>query len=245
MKVAVCLSGQPRWFKKAQPFLKKNLIDKFDCDVFMHAWFDPKKVGENYSGAAWTRGKTDQILKNTDKHLISKYKPKLSLIEPQHDYFPSTRPINEYRCTTNGTSANIVFSMFYSMCKSFELREQYENENNFKYDVVVRLRYDYVVLETPDFDLDFDNKVYHTMSPESAYPEKICDWFIYGDSSTMSTVSKIFANLDEYHDKGVGVDGENMLMHHLQVNNIEWKGLHQKGFLARDSDLSIRKWGWG
>ena len=39
MKVAVCFSGQARYLCGPQiRMLKKNLLDKYDCDVFCHFW---------------------------------------------------------------------------------------------------------------------------------------------------------------------------------------------------------------
>ena len=42
MKVALLMSGQPRYVDDTRPFLffKENVIDKYDTDVYCHGWFD-------------------------------------------------------------------------------------------------------------------------------------------------------------------------------------------------------------
>ena len=38
MKIAICISGQPRNFKQSYPILKEYFLDKYDCDVYFHTW---------------------------------------------------------------------------------------------------------------------------------------------------------------------------------------------------------------
>ena len=38
MKIALCLSGQPRCVKEGYEYYKKNLLDHYDVDVFCHVW---------------------------------------------------------------------------------------------------------------------------------------------------------------------------------------------------------------
>ena len=46
MKLALCLSGQPRSYAKTYEYLKQNLLDVHDVDIFIHTW-KPKGVA-NY-----------------------------------------------------------------------------------------------------------------------------------------------------------------------------------------------------
>ncbi len=41
MKIALCLSGQPRCVKQGYEYHKKNLLDHYDVDVFCHVWEAP------------------------------------------------------------------------------------------------------------------------------------------------------------------------------------------------------------
>ena len=38
MKIALCFSGQPRSYEKGYEYYKKNLLDHYDVDVFIHTW---------------------------------------------------------------------------------------------------------------------------------------------------------------------------------------------------------------
>ena len=38
MKIAICFFGHLRTFKRCAPHLKRNLLDQYDCDLFMHTW---------------------------------------------------------------------------------------------------------------------------------------------------------------------------------------------------------------
>jgi hypothetical protein len=44
MKIALCFSGQARSFEKGYEFYKKNLLDHYDVDVYIHSWkFDKQR----------------------------------------------------------------------------------------------------------------------------------------------------------------------------------------------------------
>ena len=43
MKIALCVSGQPRGLATAFQYVKKNLLDKHDVTVFAHLWQDSTK----------------------------------------------------------------------------------------------------------------------------------------------------------------------------------------------------------
>lgn len=38
MKIALCFAGQPRSVEQGYEYYKKNLLDHFDVDVYVHAW---------------------------------------------------------------------------------------------------------------------------------------------------------------------------------------------------------------
>ena len=48
MKIALCFTGQARSFQKGFEYYKKNLLDVYDVDVYIHTWqFDGEKELEN------------------------------------------------------------------------------------------------------------------------------------------------------------------------------------------------------
>ena len=42
MKVALCLSGQPRLIPECAPYILENMCKGYDVDIFFHFWFDEK-----------------------------------------------------------------------------------------------------------------------------------------------------------------------------------------------------------
>ena len=155
------------------------------------------------------------------------YKPKKIVIEPQKNVIPSI--VKEY------SNAHFIhFSMFYTMKESLRLKQEYEKENNFKYGLVIRTRFD-IGLETfiqPEL-YDLKQGVY---SPDvCANPAVISDWFNFSDSKTIDLYEEIYDNIVEYHKKGVIItSGEEIITHMLNTKNISIKKIKSELFLLRD-----------
>ena len=47
MKIALCISGQPRDIDINYPIHKASILDGNDVDVFIHTWFDPENLSTN------------------------------------------------------------------------------------------------------------------------------------------------------------------------------------------------------
>jgi hypothetical protein len=80
MKIALCLSGQPRFVEEAYPNIFKTIIEPNDPDVFLHAWYDKDMIGTNfvnYSVNGWDNNKDkSKYQKGTDLKILDLYKPK-------------------------------------------------------------------------------------------------------------------------------------------------------------------------
>ena len=249
MKTAVCISGQPRFFDLGYSYINENILKNNDCDVFLHAWYDKSKVGSPYSCASWNEGMSDVSCEETDKILLELYQPKLYTFEPEFELFPTPREIAEYESkNTTGTSANITFSMFNSICKSIKLKEQYEKENNFTNDCVVRLRYDYTVITPVNFsemcsEENFEDTIYY--SDVIRNPLVMCDYLNFGSSKNMDKYAEIFDNIDSYWDvDNVLMCGEELLTHHVRkANKLRTEGLPISALLIRDAELKNQNFG--
>ena len=78
MKVALCLSGQPRVIEVGYQKLKAALLDHNDVDVFVHTWFDP----DNLSTESVIPGREGHQLDPQALEKISQlYQPKAMLVE--------------------------------------------------------------------------------------------------------------------------------------------------------------------
>lgn len=154
MKIAICISGQPRNFKQSYASLKKCFLDKYDCDVYFHSWKTPSFESTNFGGGSHQYSLTEQDY----KELVDLYQPKGYLLEQ-----PILFDVSGYKCPIWRQPLNNTLSMFYSMHKSFELVKG-------EYDYVLRTRFDIdyfnFVLEFPKDSImlpqwNTDNRVKH------------------------------------------------------------------------------------
>ena len=144
-KIAVCVSGQPRTYinclDSIATYFSKLTYDnsKVEVDYFMHTWDSgnvfysgPDKVSEDENGVM----KCDvQAYKPTDIHFNSIY----SKLNIKDIMVESSFSFRRYATTVGHWD-----SLFYSFKKSIDLKKKYEEHNNFKYDLVFKIRPDIV-----------------------------------------------------------------------------------------------------
>lgn len=168
MKVAILLSGQLRTWRLCRELLKKQILDHYDCDIFI-AIDQTNNLQHDYKNSI-----TNTPL-NEIKEVIEFYKPKsyISNIEIDYhylDYFPTKIKIynkgnikynfsnNIYSCDKivddtqqfNIYNYNIlkdkrkiaVYNQYYYLSKCIDIMHEYSNKNNIIYDCVIRLRFD-------------------------------------------------------------------------------------------------------
>jgi len=194
MRIAVCLSGQLRNWELAYHNQMIHWIHgEHDVDYFTHTW--------NYSGDR-THISHDYVYRDIDDNeydrFIQIYKPKKSILESKKQ---------EFFYDNDHWS-----SLFYSFSKSILLKREYELENNFEYDIVVKSRPDVIFnpFEKPTWpwaltpnkhELDFfketysDNKLFttHTGSmPHEFDMFNINDCVFLSNSYTMDLMMNIY-----------------------------------------------------
>lgn len=218
MKVAFCLvglaggindkfGGLPVDFKRGYKHYKKHILDKNDCDVFIHSW-------------------SVQF----EKEVKEAYKPKKSIFEKQIIF---DKPNFLLKISSkNALRKHSIYSRWYSTKKVIELKKEYERENNFKYDCVFLTRFDVaffkdVVFKNYDMNkfyaayatdyyteegvkiLNVDyHKLAKTMDTSkwvrkpSGYPEVknqgLADLWFFSNSEAMDKFSVLYDHLDEY-----------------------------------------------
>lgn len=98
----------------------------------------------------------------------------------------------------NTFSKLCLLNQFYKLNECFKLLETYEIENNFKYDIIIRIRPDLKLLNVLDGvdlnTLDLTNTLYC-----SACPWHIYDWWALGNRSIMKTYT-------EYYNKYMSIN---------------------------------------
>ena len=137
-KIALLYSGQPRHLKEAFPnhhdtFWKPN--NSYQIDVFAHMWYDEKWIGNYFWDQYKDRGRWEADLK---EFMQDNWNPKAITFEEPKEFEPEDIvPDPRFPHPVNN-----IISQFYSISQANNLKKKYEDENNFKYDVVVRLRTD-------------------------------------------------------------------------------------------------------
>ena len=140
MRLALCLSGQPRSYFEGYEYVKKNLLDSYNVDVFVHSWKNPNKLNQ---------------LKIYEE-INSIYSPLLMLFDTALD-----SSVNSDLSVPNSSHpAHFCTSMFYSIHKSDHFRIVSEISLKQKYDFVIRTSFDHALNKVIDFSKLESGKVY-------------------------------------------------------------------------------------
>ena len=242
MKVALCLSGQPRVIDIGYQKLKNALLDHNDVDVFVHTWFDD----ENLSTESVIPGREGhQINPHAIDQIIHLYKPKAISVEkpktwnrqfeyPQKTFekahtwaleIPGDNPIEK----ATGYLDNTTHCMWYSILMSNITKERYATESNTHYDWVIRNRFDYGPHVTIEFmePPEDDSAVYYQHNPD--HPDgMVGDWYAMGSTNAMNVYSGLFNCIGQLVRQSNKEDGywcnELILKHHLKNNSINTIG---------------------
>lgn len=156
----------------------KNVIEPNNPDVFIHCW--SPQYEQEYTDT---------------------YHPKKWLFEPTRK-FPTKRrqKIMDY----NMTNDEIMTSVHYSLKQSIDMKTKYEEENNFKYDLVMIARMDIIwfnKLSLSKFDPNFINVSpwnYVDISKTRLMKDIILDYFIITSSELANKISDLYLEIEKY-----------------------------------------------
>jgi len=239
MKIALCLSGQPRAIESGFNSLNESILKHNDVDVFIHTWFDEENLSTNSIIPGRERNSIDPM---AIKKLQDYYSPKKFLVEKPKNWnqrynFPDLCFVKAWtwalEVSTGLDSAkeyicNTANSMFYSIMMSNSIKNQYSIENNIDYDLVIRNRIDYsphIVLKFDEMftdEFEDDVLIYHDLYQPN---DMIADWFAMGRTNTMNVYSNVYNHIEELVNQSNDIDGywcnELLLKHHIQNNKIK------------------------
>jgi|688.fasta_scaffold56004_2 hypothetical protein len=189
MKIAVCVSGQPRTWESCYPRWIEILASQGEVDFFFHLW-DYNTLPNLLSTVGDGMKLEDELLSDDEKtRLIETFKPKKYIFESRKDiqYWNCNIPVkHQFGAWTK--------EQFYSLYYCSLLKRQWELENDFRYDVVIRLRADLWFLD----DFKLNDPVPRTLyTSHNGWDEKhgcyrVGDIFYYADSHTFDQVSEFF-----------------------------------------------------
>jgi hypothetical protein len=182
MKIAICISGQPRNFKQSYESLKTYFLDKYDCDIYFHTW-----KTDSFESTNFGFGNHQYNLNRNDFYdLISLYQPKKYILEQ-----PIIFDASDYKCPIWRQPLNNTLSMFYSIYKSFQLLED-------EYDYVIRTRFD---IDYSLFNLEFSKdeiNIPEWNTDPNVKHRGFYDVFAIGNQLQMKIYSEVFPNIISY-----------------------------------------------
>ncbi|MCA1955619.1 hypothetical protein, partial [Zymomonas sp.] len=200
-KIAICISGEFRHVVHRTPEQQVRTIKSFlsgvDCDVYLHGWHN-----------------TSEAL------IIHELKPKKYLFEDQKSFWDLERQIKFREPRLKAGRDHGSLSMFYSIQKSFELIENYED-----YDYVVRIRPDVypdlslkeILVKISDEGDFIENAIYF---PKCYHSKGINDQFAIGNIKSMDHYFKTFDYIKNNIDK-LFFNPESILLKNILENAIK------------------------
>jgi hypothetical protein len=216
MKIALCLSGQPRFIDEGYEQLYDNLLSKYSVDCFIHSWWSSKMANVNINTMEMANpSDRSYIFKQDTVECIQKYYNPISFIYEPQKQFEYIEDV-DYKQPNKTIS---VQSMWYSIKKSNELKNKYENENNFKYNIVIRSRTDIKIHKFILDELVEKNCVYTDYVGKMEFPN---DQFAVSDSDSSNYYASLYDNLITYKNEGFKLFvGEHLLKYHMEKSNIK------------------------
>tara|TARA_R110000803_G_scaffold27321_1_gene63972 strand:+ start:4875 stop:5621 length:747 start_codon:yes stop_codon:yes gene_type:complete len=241
MKIAMTISGQPRRYKHGFKELKKWFLDKYDIDVYLHAWQDKEFHKYNF----FNEGKLEKVYhikENMYDDLLEFYQPKSYLFEKsiKFDATDIKGPNNQ--------RLNSQMGMWMSLKRAWDLVE----ESGKKYDLYIRTRYDLLFTHNVANNCPFLTDI-TKLDPSKlnyfAYPSgmntvaQLNDYFAVGGYEVMKTYHNVFPNMlyTQFYDKnfeneyGDRFINETLLYYHLNQFYTPLNGI-LSGFENRGKD---------
>jgi hypothetical protein len=216
MKIAICLSGLIRNFENTFPRFKKYIMDTYEPDIFFYGY--PNNNGLDYC----------------NKKLIELYKPKKHIIQEYNSDLRKKICEDEtkFKNTRSETKINNLISQLYNIHNCDLLRQQYEAENNFKYDIVLRCRTDVFFFKSfEDHELTMARAGFVLIPTEWDFKNisTICvsDSFAMTNSKSMSKYANLYNKYEKYYNSGCQMHPETLFGKHILnegLTRIEIKG---------------------
>ena len=231
MKVAICISGQMRNFENRLESLKANLLEKYDCDIFIHTWEErgvttdlnrlfPNGMQEYFQSDI--NSNPEKFIEEWSKILPSLDSDNNTITESYlKSIYPNTKSVVVEKTPKGYEVDKMLYgvqypefllnefprryhnlSMFYKIKACNDLKRDFELKNNFKYDFVIRIRPD-IYLKSK-LDLDSNGKLIDEVvfcKSGMKADDYVFDQFFFGNSLLMDKVSDVWSNLAWYWNK--------------------------------------------
>ena len=219
------IAGNLRTFESCAPYLKKYLLDRYDCDVFLHTFDSLDHSSPAHHAGVGGDAKRQISREEMAKKIIDCYHPKKFFIATNEAdiktegdwYFKAFKNRKLFPHRPLQVPLNGVYRMFYDRLQVNKLRQEYEKQQNIKYDYVVFIRPDVLLLEPfkleqwQDF-FDFNNQtivflsLFTKLGSDAQSMNSIVRWdfsgghdmVYFGRPTSMNIVADIFNHFDRY-----------------------------------------------
>jgi hypothetical protein len=178
MKIAICISGLIRSYDRGIQSIRKNIINQFpedQIDIFVSTW-------------------QDQQFNDFSNIKDISFAPKL--LNKFIDFYENKRLAFYENQVAAGIRTYNVLSMFYQIMNCNLLKIKYEKITNKKYDLVFRLRTDFLGHYPINFNMQNlkKNNIYIDNPSGSGFG----DGFAFGDSESMDIYSNAYLYIDDF-----------------------------------------------
>jgi hypothetical protein len=217
MKIALCLSGQARFIEQCyNEVLYPYVLEGNNIDIFIHTWdIDKSQINKHFiNGGGHIMGPI--IKENQIQLTLDLYNPVSYKVEPQIQF--ELGKFSER--TLPGIRSDYLYSMFYSIYQSNKLKSEYEIKNNFKYDWVIRSRFDIKLNSKINFN-EFNNNIINNPGGCFNNDHGYTDCFAFSNSTNMNIYSDTYNHIDDcMNDPTLQLCGEYILRRWIDINNI-------------------------
>lgn len=144
-RIAVILCGYARTYHKTCLF-HRNLTDLPNVDVFIHTWDDIGLKARNHYTNIWIDANSPKL--DID-YMRAFYNPKKMKVENNNEILNTLSlkdkisPIFAFNGQAKDDCSKYINSQLYSIYQGYKLVEEYEEEHNFKYTAIIKLRFDF------------------------------------------------------------------------------------------------------
>jgi hypothetical protein len=216
-KIAICISGGIKFHQKGLATIEK-ISSMHDVKVFIHTW-NVKDIS-SYDKNSWHGSLANHGNVSKISDVLQEFPIERIVID---DF--ETKKIH-FENLLKECSPNLIFrdrkdigiiSMFYSIWKSHQVKNEVVAETGETFDCVIRMRFDSDLKSLENFNVDnLENGNVHI--PVGQDWNGLNDQFAYGTSDSMNIYSSLILNFRSF--RNITYNPEVLLKHYLRAAKI-------------------------
>lgn len=203
MKIAICISGDIRTWNETKRSFKEIFCKGIEPDIFVSTY---NSSYNQYESNEETKMFTEDDLKN----FFNDINVKDIIIENRNEMYNKVYQdslkfdkINNYynyiKETGDKESSFVpvgfrIYDQLRKIHQCNELKSKYEENNGFKYDVVIKTRFDALYYITPNWNEMMDGKIHTSFGATGGFPDDVT---AAGTSTVMDIYSNRFLELEK------------------------------------------------